>query len=288
MKKLEIHVFPSKTTSGKSYSVSLLGAILSVLSVCAAVAGFIMFSPVRIMDNITSGNVTNVYRQNAAIEKELVAVRASVDSSILKAEETRLLRDSTLKMGGLGFTLETTSDEERAARKRKSLMELETTFRKLLNALENDSALAAKLPVLHPMKGEHAVKKRFEMAYDPFTDRQLPHRGIDYVAVEGDTVYATGAGAVMEVRNHRGFGLSMKIEHVKGVRSLRPPREIPCPPGKLCKTRSTHRPHRRKRSRNEPRPALRNPTVGQLHQPRKFLHHQIGGQERGQYGKFRF
>ncbi|MCL4102839.1 Peptidase family M23 [Fibrobacter sp. UWH9] len=220
MKKLEIHVFPSKTTSGKSYSVSLLGAILSVLSVCAAVAGFIMFSPVRIMDNITSGNVTNVYRQNAAIEKELVAVRASVDSSILKAEETRLLRDSTLKMGGLGFTLETTSDEERAARKRKSLMELETTFRKLLNALENDSALAAKLPVLHPMKGEHAVKKRFEMAYDPFTDRQLPHRGIDYVAVEGDTVYATGAGAVMEVRNHRGFGLSMKIEHVKGVRSF--------------------------------------------------------------------
>lgn len=220
MKKLEIHVFPSKTTSGKSYSVSLLGAILSVLSVCAAVAGFIMFSPVHIMDNITSGNVTNVYRQNAAIEKELVAVRASVDSSILKAEETRLLRDSTLKMGGLGFTLETTSDEERAARKRKSLMELETTFRKLLNALENDSALAAKLPVLHPMKGEHAVKKRFEMAYDPFTDRQLPHRGIDYVAVEGDTVYATGAGAVMEVRNHRGFGLSMKIEHVKGVRSF--------------------------------------------------------------------
>lgn len=220
MKKLEIHVFPSKTTSGKSYSVSLLGAILSVLSVCAAVAGFIMFSPVRIMDNITSRNVTNVYRQNAAIEKELVAVRASVDSSILKAEETRLLRDSTLKMGGLGFTLETTSDEERAARKRKSLMELETTFRKLLNALENDSALAAKLPVLHPMKGEHAVKKRFEMAYDPFTDRQLPHRGIDYVAVEGDTVYATGAGAVMEVRNHRGFGLSMKIEHVKGVRSF--------------------------------------------------------------------
>lgn len=220
MKKLEIHVFPSKTTSGKSYSVSLLGAILSVLSVCAAVAGFIMFSPVRIMDNITSGNVTNVYRQNAAIEKELVAVRASVDSSILKAEETRLLRDSTLKMGGLGFTLETTSDEERAARKRKSLMELETTFRRLLNAMENDSALAAKLPVLHPMKGEHAVKKRFEMAYDPFTDRQLPHRGIDYVAVEGDTVYATGAGAVMEVRNHRGFGLSMKIEHVKGVRSF--------------------------------------------------------------------
>lgn len=220
MKKLEIHVFPSKTTSGKSYSVSFLGAVLAVLGVVAAVAGFLMFSPFRIVDNVTSGNVGNVYRQNSAIEKELKAIRASVDSSILKAEETRALRDSTLKLGGLGFVLETMSDEERAARKRKSLMELESSFRKLIDALEKDSTLAAKMPVLHPMKNGHAVKKRFEMVYDPFTDSQLPHRGIDYVAVEGDTVYATGAGVVTEVRNHRGFGLSMKVEHVKGVRTF--------------------------------------------------------------------
>lgn len=220
MKKLEIHVFPSKTTSGKSYRVSLLGAILSVICAIAAVFGFLLFSPIRIVDNVTSGNVTNVYRQNAAVEKELKVIRASVDSSILKAEETRILRDSTLKMGGLGFVLETVSEEERAARKRKSLMEVENSFRKLIHALEKDSSLAAKLPVLHPMKNGHAVKKRFEMVYDPFTDSQLPHRGIDYVAVEGDTVYATGAGVVTEARNHRGFGLSMKVEHVKGVRSF--------------------------------------------------------------------
>lgn len=220
MKKLEIHVFPSKTTSGKSYRVSLLGAVVAVVGVIAAVAGFLMFSPVSIVDNVTSGNVSNVYRQNATIRKELKSIRASVDSSILKAEETRILRDSTLKMGGLGFTLETVSDEERAARKRKSLMELEHSFRKLVDALEKDSSLAAKLPVLHPMKSNHAVKKRFEMVYDPFTDSQLPHRGIDYVAVEGDTVYATGAGVVTEVRSHRGFGLSMKVEHIKGVRSF--------------------------------------------------------------------
>lgn len=220
MKKLEIHVFPSKTTSGKSYTVSFLGAVLAVLGVVAAVAGFLTFSPVRILDNVTSGNVTNVYRQNASIKNELKNIRASVDSSILKAEETRILRDSTLKMGGLGFTLESVSDEERAARKRKSLMEVESTFRKLIVALEKDSSLAAKLPVLHPMKNGHAVKKRFEMVYDPFTDSQLPHRGIDYVAVEGDTVYATGAGVITEVRSHRGFGLSMKVEHVKGVRSF--------------------------------------------------------------------
>lgn len=221
MKKLEIHVFPSKTSSGKNYKISFFGAVVSVMGVIAAIAGFLMFSPIQIIDNVTSGDITNVYQQNSAIKKELSTIRASVDETILKAEETRLLRDSTLKFGGLGFILESAGlDEERSMEKRKSLMEMESTFRKLLSALQKDSTLAARIPVLHPMKNNRAVKKRFEMVYDPFTDQQLPHRGIDYVAVEGDTVYATGAGVVTEVRNHRGFGLSIKIDHTPMVRSF--------------------------------------------------------------------
>ena len=33
MKKLEVHVFPTKTTSGKSYEFSLIGAIIAVVGV---------------------------------------------------------------------------------------------------------------------------------------------------------------------------------------------------------------------------------------------------------------
>ena len=185
-----------------------------------AVFGFILFSPVQILDNITSGNVTNVYRQNAAISKELREIRASVDSSILHAEETRILRDSTLKVGGLGFMLEGSALDDSLLQKRKSVNEVESSFRKLLSALERDSVLAERIPVLHPMKNGRAVKKRFEMVYDPFTDSELPHRGIDYVAAEGDSVYATGAGSVIEVRKHRGFGLSVKIDHGHDVRTF--------------------------------------------------------------------
>ena len=112
MKKLEVHVFPSKTASGKSYIFSFWGAIIAVVAVVAAVLGFVLFSPVQILDNVTSGNVTNVYRQNAAIKKELKEIRASVDSSILRAEETRVLRDSTLKVGGLGFMLDGSADSK--------------------------------------------------------------------------------------------------------------------------------------------------------------------------------
>jgi murein DD-endopeptidase MepM/ murein hydrolase activator NlpD len=188
--------------------------------VVAAVLGFILFSPVQILDNITSGNVTNVYRQNAAIKKELKEIRASVDSSILRAEETRVLRDSTLKVGGLGFMLDGSALDDSLLQKRKSVNEVEASFKKLLAALEKDSVAAEKIPVLHPMKNGHAVKKRFEIVYDPFTDSELPHRGIDYVAAEGDTVYATGAGTVIEVRKHRGFGLSVKVDHGHDVRTF--------------------------------------------------------------------
>lgn len=220
MKKLEVHVFPSKTASGKSYIFSFWGAIIAVVVVVAAVLGFVLFSPVQILDNITSGNVTNVYRQNAAIKKELKEIRASVDSSILRAEETRVLRDSTLKVGGLGFMLDGSALDDSLLQKRKSVNEVEASFKKLLAALEKDSVTAEKIPVLHPMKNGHAVKKRFEIVYDPFTDSELPHRGIDYVAAEGDTVYATGAGTVIEVRKHRGFGLSVKVDHGHDVRTF--------------------------------------------------------------------
>jgi murein DD-endopeptidase MepM/ murein hydrolase activator NlpD len=220
VKKLEVHVFPSKTASGKSYRFSFLGAVIAVLAVIAAIFGFILFSPVQILDNVTSGNVTNVYKQNATIRKELKEIRASVDSSILRAEETRILRDSTLKVGGLGFVLDASALDDSLLQKRKSVNEVEASFKKLLAALESDSALAEKIPVLHPMKNGPAVKKRFEIVYDPCTDSELPHRGIDYVAAEGDTVYATGAGSVIEVRKHRGFGLSVKVDHGHDVRTF--------------------------------------------------------------------
>lgn len=221
MKKLEVHVFPTKTTSGKSYEFSLIGAVVAVVGVVAAILGFILFSPGQILDNVTSGNITNVYKQNVAIKKHLKEIRASVDSSILKAEETRVLRDSALMVGGLGFVLDgVTVMDDSILQKRKSVNEVEASFKKLLAALESDTVAAEKIPVLHPMRNNHAVKKRFEIVYDPFTDSELPHRGIDYVAAEGDTVFATGAGSVSEVRKHRGFGLAVKIDHGHNVRTF--------------------------------------------------------------------
>ena len=220
MKKVEIHVFPDKTSGSKSYRVSFLAFVASIACVVLSVVGFIIFSPDRIVDNLSNGNALAVFRQNKTIKKEIKVIRESVDESILKAEETKILRDSTVYRGGLGFILEENAIDEVLAGPRKSLNEVEATFRRLEQRLLQDSALAANIPVIHPLKNEHVVKNRFEMIYDPFTEQELPHRGIDYVAAIGDTVYATGGGVVTEVRSHRGFGLSMKVEHLPKIRTF--------------------------------------------------------------------
>lgn len=213
MKKLEIHVFPGKTSGVKSYKISLRKAIGTVVLIAIAVIGFIIFAPGEVVDHVSDKNVISVYRQNNIIKKEIKEIRQSVDESILKAEETKLLRDSTIKIGGLGFMLEEGAGDVASDAPRKSLTEIEATFRSLLAKIETDSALAATAPVIHPLKNNHAVKNRFEMIYDPFTEQTLPHTGIDYVALTGDTVYATGAGYVNDVMRLRGFGLSIKIDH---------------------------------------------------------------------------
>ncbi|MBR2091371.1 MAG: M23 family metallopeptidase [Fibrobacter sp.] len=219
MKKLEVHVHPGLKTKARDFTFSVKKVILYVVVGVCAIFGFILFSPVQILENLSNGNLIDVYHQNSVIKKEIKKIRTVVDTTILKIEETRAVRDSSMKLGGLGFTLENMSAEDEGIQK-KNLHAIRSTFRKTLNKLENDSTLAARIPVLHPLKNHHDIKSRFEMVFDAFTDQELPHRGVDFLAAEGDTVYAPGAGTVVEVRTHRGFGHTMKIEHLKHVKTF--------------------------------------------------------------------
>ena len=221
MRKIEIHTFSERTSGSKTFRVTPLRIAVFVICLVLAVVGFVIFSPMRIASNISDGDALSVYRQNRGINREIRKVRESVDETILRAEEIKLLRDSAVKLSGLGFTLDDALyDESVDVSHRKSIREIEKSFKNLLSAIEKNPALAASIPVLHPLKNGHAVRNRFEMIHDPFTEIDLPHRGIDFVADVGDTVYATGAGVVAEVRSHRGFGLSVKIEHTPGVKTF--------------------------------------------------------------------
>ncbi|MBR6448738.1 MAG: M23 family metallopeptidase [Fibrobacter sp.] len=219
MKKLEVHIYPNKESRGRDVTFSVRKAVIYLVIGVCAILGFVLFSPVQIVENLSNGNLIDVYHQNSVIKKEIKKIRSVVDTTILKIEETRVVRDSSMKLGGLGFAIEGVSAEEDVSPK-KNLYEMKSMFRKTLNKLEADSALAARIPVLHPLRNHHDIKSRFEMVFDAFTDQELPHRGIDFLAVEGDTVYAPGAGTVVEVRKHRGFGNTMKIEHLEHVKTF--------------------------------------------------------------------
>lgn len=219
MKKLEVHIYPNKESRGRDVTFSVRKAVIYLVIGVCAILGFVLFSPMQIVENLSNGNLIDVYHQNSVIKKEIKKIRSVVDTTILKIEETRVVRDSSMKLGGLGFAIEGVSAEEDVSPK-KNLYEMKSMFRKTLNKLEADSALAARIPVLHPLRNHHDIKSRFEMVFDAFTDQELPHRGIDFLAVEGDTVYAPGAGTVVEVRKHRGFGNTMKIEHLEHVKTF--------------------------------------------------------------------
>lgn len=219
MKKLEVHIYPNQDSKGRDVTISVRRVVIYVVLTICAILGFILFSPLQIVENLSNGNLMDVYHQNSVIKDEIKKIRTVVDTTILKIEETRVVRDSSLKLGGLGFTLENGLSEDDGSPK-KNLPAMRATLRKTLNILESDSALAARVPVLHPLKNHHDIKSRFEMVFDAFTDQELPHRGVDFLAAAGDTVYATGGGTVVEVRKHRGFGLTMKIEHMEHVKTF--------------------------------------------------------------------
>ena len=223
MKKIEVHVFSKNTSGTRNYRFPVWKLVVGVVACIIALLGFILFSPAEIAERISDGNVVDVYKQNSFIKKQIKQIREKVDESILKAEEARILRDSTVVLSGMGFSLENAgADDEMApmAKDRKGVLQIERSMRKAVKLLEADSALAASIPVLPPIKNSPTVKNRFEMIFDQFTQQNLPHRGIDFVAAEGDTVFAPGGGTVVEIRSHRGFGLTMKIEHTKRVRTF--------------------------------------------------------------------
>lgn len=219
MKKIEVHVFSNDTSGNKYFKFPVWKLVVGFFAIIIAILGFIFFSPIEVADHISDGNVVDVFSQNSAIKKQIKQIREKVDESILKAEETRNLRDSAVVLSGMGFTLDSSNNDGPAeiAKDRGSIVEMERVMSKTIEALEKDSVLAASIPILHPIKNNPTVKNRFEMIFDQFTQQNLPHRGIDYVAAEGDTVIAPGAGVVTDIRSHRGFGLTMKIDHAKGV-----------------------------------------------------------------------
>lgn len=88
---------------------------------------------------------------------------------------------------------------------------------------EDKAKLLASIPAIMPVRNEDL--KRMASGYgwrtDPFTKVRKFHYGMDFSAVKGTPVYATGDGVVVRADNRSsGYGNHIRIDHGYGYVSL--------------------------------------------------------------------
>mgnify|MGYP002621588410 CR=1 FL=1 len=221
MKKLNLHLFYEKTGKSKAFQVSLWKPILWGLGTIIAICGFIFFSPFKIYNKLSDGTLSDLRAQNRIIKQNVYALKADNDSAELYLTRTKSHQDSIYKVGGIEVDIPSaTSDSVHKAERTEALFNTYKTYSVFRDSLLKNANLAEAIPVLHPIKKHSIITNHFGMIQDHFTDQLLPHRGVDFFAEEGDTVMATGAGKVIEVRVHQGFGQTVKIQHSSHIRTF--------------------------------------------------------------------
>lgn len=90
----------------------------------------------------------------------------------------------------------------------------------LINSLERQPTLAARLPTIRPVRADFPEVEGFVRAKDPFTGQMLKPQGIAWGAPVGTPVWATGAGQVIDIVNLARWGKVVEVDHGSGIKTL--------------------------------------------------------------------
>lgn len=85
----------------------------------------------------------------------------------------------------------------------------------MLEAIRDD---VRALPVGNPVPGA-PLSSRFGSRKDPFHGRSAFHSGLDFRAVTGTPVMASGSGRIVHAGRKGGYGLLVEIDHGNGIRT---------------------------------------------------------------------
>ena len=105
----------------------------------------------------------------------------------------------------------------------KQLVIQSKSLDEILTLAEEKENLLASIPSIQPIQNKDL--KRMASGYgwriDPFTKKRRRHFGMDFSAVRGTPVYATGNGIIKRVDNRAaGFGKHIRIDHGFGYVSI--------------------------------------------------------------------
>ncbi len=115
----------------------------------------------------------------------------------------------------LDLTRETKDDFEEL---RKLLDSMEDNIPRMLEKAQETQDMLAGIPNMWPTSS-HVVSSSFGYRKDPFTGVAAYHAGLDISGNTGDSVYAAGAGTVVEAERRGARGLFIKIEHPEGLQT---------------------------------------------------------------------
>jgi murein DD-endopeptidase MepM/ murein hydrolase activator NlpD len=109
-------------------------------------------------------------------------------------------------------------ESEAEAAKNQALQE-ETKLQDLSDFFAANVGLLAAVPMIRPTHAK-ALTSRFGVRSDPYTDRQVMHKGVDFAAEQGSDVIAPADGIVVFAGNAgAGYGNKVVLNHGFGLQT---------------------------------------------------------------------
>ncbi len=97
-------------------------------------------------------------------------------------------------------------------------LEQENSLRELQEIFSDDKALLTATPSIRPTKSK-LLTSTFGMRTDPYTNRRVMHKGIDFAADHGSDVLAPADGVVVFVGYRGEYGKTVVIDHGYGLQT---------------------------------------------------------------------
>ena len=91
-------------------------------------------------------------------------------------------------------------------------------MKRIQNFFEDQALQLASTPTIWPTKGY--ISSPYTWRDDPFTGKWTFHHGIDIATSQGNPVYATADGTVIQARTDKIGGKTIKIKHLFGYTTV--------------------------------------------------------------------
>jgi len=226
-KKIQVQLYSKGTGKPESFSFPAKVVFWWIFGFVLIVLGFIFWLP----DNIVSEKnfkIFEIANEQRAMQLKANKLEKQISEANSKIESGTNLREKINQMSGLtgNINISSTSDEKPSKKNMASvdfprIKKALDSYRKLRDTLVSNEEYTNSLPLLYPVRQRENITNKFGYIQDPFTRKELPHKGLDFAVREGDTVIATGDGIVESItKRNSGFGTVLEIQHTPNIKTV--------------------------------------------------------------------